>query len=124
MRFVTVSTVARVIGSIILLFANVYLGYGTSLFPNLSPKDFRMLFPWTICLVFAVTIYAACSTRNYIWAIIFAFVLVLYNPIKTYNFDLLVQQTLNGFNAALLFVSIFIFKEDEDRNADSANKTE
>lgn len=100
MKYVTLSTLFRVITAVILVVALTK-----------QPYDFYTILKLVTCFTSAFLVYVAITTKNYGWIVVFLFVIFLFNPIKAFPIKRETWAIIDVITAVLMLGSIFLIGE-------------
>ena len=100
MKYVTISTILRVITAALLLVALTK-----------QPYDFYTILRIVTCFTSAFLIYVAVTTKNYVWIVVFLFVIILFNPIIKVPIKRETWAVIDVVIAVLVLGSIFFVGE-------------
>lgn len=112
MKYLTVSTVLRVITAIVLF---------NALMPQ--PYSYFLVLRFAVCFTSAYLIYVAITTKNYAWTVVSLFLIVLFNPFWLPPIKRNVWVIIDVIAAIVLIVSVFLVGEKLD-STKSLNSTE
>lgn len=100
MRYLTVSTILRVIN------AGLLLGALTN-----QPYEYFTILRIATCFTSAFLIYVAIITKNYAWIVVFMFVIILFNPFKAFPIKRETWAIIDVVVAVLMLGSVFLIRE-------------
>jgi sensor histidine kinase YesM len=101
MKYITVSTILRVIAAGMLFYA---------LTPKL-PYEYFTVLRFVVCVVCAYLVYVSVTAKNYLWMIIGISLIVLFNPLILFPIKRPTWQVIDVVVAVALLVSIPLVRE-------------
>jgi hypothetical protein len=101
MKYLTTSTILRIITATLLLVALTK-----------QPYDFYTLLRLATCFTSAYLIFVAVTTKNFVWIVLFSFLIVLFNPIKLFPIRRATWAIIDVVTAFLMLGSILLLREN------------